>query len=231
MPIAFHIKPAHSVFFLPAGALPFKILHPKPKVESIVFDLDGVLADSGNATKKSLATVLASHGFSASEKQILAATKNGNGAASILVAAVPSLSENPALLKEMVTSLNMACEENCYSIMPTPISETLPAISSSYSLGVATNSSKRRAQAILEHLGILKFFKAVVTLADALPKPSPQMVLLALTMLEAARTSSVFVGDKESDRLAGERAGVKTIMVDATKGNDGCLPFTTEFLR
>ena len=69
---------------------------------------------------------------------------------------------------------------------------------------------------VLEKLGILPYFETVVTSADAPPKPSPKMIQLALERLRVNPGEALFVGDNVEDRLAGEAAGVKTLMIDGT---------------
>ena len=201
----------------------------KKETHAVIFDMDGVLVDSKIAIVENTSILLASCGMQVPRSDVLRAVENGNSAATILTGAVPSLAQDKEKLGQMVLELAKITEVNIDAIKPTAISEKLPELTEKYPLGIATNRVKSTAHAILESLGIGKFFKSVITLADALPKPNPQMPLLALSNLGVPAPRVVFVGDKESDREAGMRAGVRTIIVDATKGKEGCEPFLREF--
>jgi HAD superfamily hydrolase (TIGR01549 family) len=114
-------------------------------------------------------------------------------------------------------------------IEKTVIAHQLPRLSGRFRLAIATNRAKDAAFEILDSTGIAGFFVSVMTLADAPPKPDPQMVLLAMLELGTAAGDTVFVGDKPSDRAAGRAAGVRTIMVDGDAGVEGCRAFLQEF--
>lgn len=79
-------------------------------------------------------------------------------------------------------------------------------------LGVVT--SKRRGPALrdLEALGLAPFLETVVAAEDAAaPKPAPDPVREALRCLRMARAGAWMVGDGPLDIEAGRRAGVLTV--------------------
>jgi phosphoglycolate phosphatase len=83
-------------------------------------------------------------------------------------------------------------------------------------LGIATNGSGKTAFEMMKALGIVGLFD-VITGADEVEegKPSPEMILLACRRLDVEPLEAVYVGDEETDTMAGDSANVKaTIIVD-----------------
>ena len=202
---------------------------PLPKVEAIIFDMDGVLVDSRKAAAVALASVARKEGAKVSGSEIEIALDRGNSAASIVACLFPRLSGNPSELDRVARAYTKASLGNAGMIEKTAIAACLPQLSKKFSLAIATNRTQDAALGILDMLGMRAFFGAVMTLADAPAKPDPKMVVLAVMAIGASIASSVFVGDKPSDHQAGKAAGVRTIMVDGSRGKDGCLPFLNEF--
>ena len=198
-------------------------------ITAIIFDIDGVLADSRAAVVENTHRLLQRSGRAVGMEAVERAAEKGCCARTMLLAAAPSLAESEEELAHMVNMLAKITIENIRDIKPTVLSELVPGLSRKYALAVASNRVPSAAHAILERLGILACFEAIMTIGDAPPKPAPDMIHLALARLEVHAANAVFVGDKPSDRRAGEAAGVRTIMVDAGRGTKGCLGFIREF--
>lgn len=70
------------------------------------------------------------------------------------------------------------------------------------------------AKTTLELAGIDKFFDVIITGNDVKNlKPHPEAFLKALAMLQVSKSDAVIVGDTDSDILAGQSAGIRTIGV------------------
>jgi HAD superfamily hydrolase (TIGR01509 family) len=79
-------------------------------------------------------------------------------------------------------------------------------------LGCVTNSHRVIVLSIMSHLELGEFFDAVVTADDvARPKPAPDMLLKICRRLDVMPREAVFVGDTETDLIAGEAAGCTVI--------------------
>lgn len=78
-------------------------------------------------------------------------------------------------------------------------------------LAVVTNNASAVVRPVLARLGLR--YEVLVTREDAMPKPSPEPLLLALRRLGVGREAAVFLGDAELDVRAGQAALVRTVHV------------------
>jgi HAD superfamily hydrolase (TIGR01509 family) len=79
---------------------------------------------------------------------------------------------------------------------------------------LATNKSAPEAEKILAHLGIDGYFDLLVGYDDvSSPKPSPEMILLALDDMGVEPDEAVLVEDSPTGLAAGKGAGVSTVAV------------------
>jgi len=93
---------------------------------------------------------------------------------------------------------------------------TLQALSQRFPLALITLRYVVREQILdeLNHLGLAKFFRAVVTTLDVeKPKPFPDALWVAARKLHVPINECAIVGDSIIDIQAGKAAGAKTIAV------------------
>jgi len=76
-------------------------------------------------------------------------------------------------------------------------------------LALITNNHRRAMHRVVEKLGLP--FQLLLSREDALLKPAPDLLLLALSRLHLAPTDAVFVGDGHYDRAASTAAGIPYI--------------------
>ena len=196
-------------------------------IKAIIFDIDGVLADSRVAVIENTGQLLREFGFAAAPGRI-EGMSSAHSAESVLVALEPDLSQDRALLKKMLSRLSEITADNLHLVKPTVLARRLPEFAKKYGIAAASNR-KTSAMMVLARLGIDRYFSAVLTSADAPHKPDPTMILLALEKLKVKANEAVFVGDNEEDVAAGKAAGVTTVMLDATRAG-ACGPFLKRFL-
>jgi HAD superfamily hydrolase (TIGR01662 family) len=96
--------------------------------------------------------------------------------------------------------------------------ETLEELKrNSYVLGVVTNTSYSSSHiaSALEHLGILTYFETVVvSSAEGVAKPNPELFVRALDRLSLCPDQAIFVGnDVQVDVMGARRAGLRAILV------------------
>lgn len=79
-------------------------------------------------------------------------------------------------------------------------------------LGVVTNTPKKQASKLLEELNLTNYFDVIVG-GDEVEhgKPAPDMILLACKKLKIKPEDSVYVGDSDTDMIAGKKAKCLTI--------------------
>lgn len=181
-------------------------------LKAIIFDIDGVLADSREAVVQNTGELLKMHGFSVPLERI-EKMSSAHSAETVLVALVPSLGKDAALCERMLADLSEITAKNLHMVKPTPLAKKIGALAGRYLLAAASNR-KTSARMVLGKIGVEEFFGVVVTSADAPPKPDPGMVRLALARLGVEAGESVFVGDNPEDEAAGKAAGVRTFLVD-----------------
>ena len=82
-------------------------------------------------------------------------------------------------------------------------------------LGLCTNKPQAPTEAILEALGIERFFRAVIG-GDAVPrrKPDPAHLLAVLDRLGVVPAAALMVGDSRNDLASARAAGVACVLVD-----------------
>lgn len=81
-------------------------------------------------------------------------------------------------------------------------------------LAIVTGKAKRSLDISLKALQMEELFEVLVTGDDVIdPKPHPEGVINALTLLNVQKEDAIFIGDSEADIVAGLQAGVVTIGV------------------
>jgi len=197
------------------------------EIKAIIFDIDGVLADSREAIAHNTICLMREFGFDVPASRVQSMS-SAHSAESVLVALAPSLSTDNALLKKMLARLAALTKENMTMVKPAQIALSVPALAARYRLAAASNR-KSSASIVLRQIGIDKHFEAVMTSEDCPPKPDPAMIRRALEKMGVRADEAIFVGDNLEDRQAGEGAGVRAIMLDGMDAQ-ACAAFLKEFL-
>ncbi|OXS00841.1 HAD family hydrolase [Shewanella algae] len=179
---------------------------PKLPFQGILFDLDGTLVDTAEDLTEALALALASHGVSIEDKRKLLRTLASHGSLAMVQAAVPQASaeEQEHLRQSMLREYDAvngqkACLfEGIEALLDSALSRTLP-------LGIVTNKPARFTRPLLERMGLLKRFNAVISADTTLyRKPHPAPMLLAAQQLNCATERILYLGDAERDIAAAQ---------------------------
>ncbi len=81
-------------------------------------------------------------------------------------------------------------------------------------IGIFTGKAKRSLDISLKELGMEGLFDVVITGDDVIkPKPDPEGLLKALSLLEVENSQAIYIGDSDADVVAGRQANVYTIGV------------------
>jgi HAD superfamily hydrolase (TIGR01509 family) len=177
-------------------------------IAGIIFDCDGVLFESRAANLAYYNTVL--EAFDAPPVDPADEVR----AHLCHTAASPEVFR--ALLGEerVAAALQAACTLDYRQFIPVMqpepgMAEALAELSSHFPLAVATNRGGSMHE-ILEHFGLLNYFRAVVTSRDVpRPKPYPDMLIEAARRLTLDPRRLLFIGDSELDRAAATAAGIR----------------------
>lgn len=87
-------------------------------------------------------------------------------------------------------------------------------IEDGYQCAICTGKDRKRTLAILSHLNLDIYFKAVVCSDDVMqPKPASESLLKAVEMLNSCKDNAIMIGDGINDILCAKGAGITSIGV------------------
>jgi phosphoglycolate phosphatase len=174
-----------------------------------IFDLDGTLVDSLDDLHASVNHALGVVGLPARSREEVRGYV-GEGARLLLARAV---SPQDHLLEPALAAWRAHYAAHCLDHTRTfPGIEALLA-GAGRRLAVHTNKPGAMARKILDGLGLLPRFAAVVGGDEAPRKPDPTGVLEILARVGAAPRDAVFVGDSRVDVETARAAGVSLVAV------------------
>lgn len=100
------------------------------------------------------------------------------------------------------------------------VREDVEWLSSRYRLGAVTNTSvmtETDVRRLLDAAGIGRYLEVVITSVDVgAAKPDPLPIRVALERLGVAAAVSLYIGDRENDRIAAVAAGCHFAPIDGT---------------
>ncbi|MCZ4273415.1 HAD family hydrolase [Maritalea porphyrae] len=185
-----------------------------PKLEAVVFDLDGTLVDSLGDFHHAATVMLDSLGLEEISRDELKGFI-GNGQelfiARCLVRAGASLTANQ--LATATTTFEKAYDgaKGRFTKLYPGISTLLEALRlNGVKIGLCTNRPVVRAQSILEAVGVLQFFNVIAGFETTpRPKPDPGPILYCLNEIGVEAHHALFIGDSHVDAIAAKEAHVE----------------------
>ncbi len=196
------------------------ITQPKSKVAglrqfapAVIFDMDGVIVDSGSLHFQSWQEAFASHGIKFSRKDFsqafgrvnkdIIADKLGNKATTGLVHAIGE--EKESIFRRLVQTCGLEALPGAIGLI-----ENLDR--QGFRLAVASSAPRANIELILGKLGLQQCFQASVSGEDVTRgKPDPQPFLLAAERLGAKPEQSAVIEDAPAGIEAACRAGMAAI--------------------
>ncbi len=195
-----------------------------PRLQSVLFDLDGTLLDSAPDIAQALNKMLAENGREGLPVDTVK-TFIGDGAMETCRRALKATGGVPG---DDLFPYVQRFILNYRSLPPDP-AQIFPGVPDMLSelnkagvkLAVCTNKQEAATKGLLDQLSLLRYF-AFIAGGDTFPvhKPHPGHITGILEALEANRTGAVFVGDGPNDTRACERAGIPCVVVTHGYGQD-----------
>lgn len=192
--------------------------HSSRRPRAVLLDLDGTLVDSAPDIRVSINLLLDRYGLgplSLDEVRRMI----GNGVKALVERAF--ISCGCPLASEELARRHQAMLE-IYRDHLTTLTKPMPGAGAAiralhaegFRLGVVTNKPQAAAERILDHFALLPFLGAVIGMNPGTnPKPSPDMLLLALVQLGVEPDHAVMVGDSRIDIEAAHNAGLPLVFV------------------
>ncbi len=190
----------------------------KKKIDSIIFDLDGTVIDSGPDLLDSLNFVLNKKKLPSISGKVIG-NLVGGGASAMIKKGYEYLgkkinnSEVPELVEVFLEYYFKNCSNKTkiYSGIEDFIIEMKKK---NLKIGLCTNKKQYLTEKILEDLKINNYFDVIVgSSIDIKLKPATEMLELCLNKLNSKPRNSVMVGDSENDVIPANKLNMTSIFV------------------
>ena len=194
-------------------------------MKTVVFDLDGTLADTSGDLIAAANTCFRDMGVGDMLDPVADAPTAMHGGRAMLSLGLSRLGRaNDADTLEGYYPVLLEAYEKAIDVYTHFFPGAMEAVerlkSSGYAVAVCTNKPEKLARLLLSNMGVLDQFGSLVG-ADTLPvrKPDPEPFRAAVRQAGGDPASSLLVGDTKTDRKTARNAGVPSILV--TFGPDG----------
>jgi 2-phosphoglycolate phosphatase len=183
----------------------------RAQLRLVIFDFDGVLADTAEDHVQAANAVLTHCGMLPVSPLEVRGLIGGTAEALMQRLMVDA---NPGQVRE-AASLFKEIYATCYDRSTRLYSGVLGALDALRTegalLAVATNKAEAITRDLAQKLGILSYFREVVGPESVTNrKPDPEPIQLILSRLQLPAGSALMVGDAATDIIAGKRAGTLT---------------------
>ena len=183
-------------------------------IKAVIFDFDGVIADTGldivasvQAAQREFATEVLEY------PEIMACV--GHGAKYLIDGTMASLPEN-------TLADALAWYKKYYEAHPCDHTRLYPGFyelleklqSQGIKMSIVSNKPEAITELIVNKLGISEFFTKVIGPESVKRmKPDPEGLLLCLSAMHTENKEALMIGDSYTDIMAGKAAGMKTCAI------------------
>lgn len=188
-------------------------------IDTVIFDLDGTLADSQPAALGATIQALSHFDIKATEADLREVF--GGGARKLLYHFLErDLGTDKAdqLLEQAVKLRSgLQLDLNSEVVLLPGVKELLALLKDKkYRIALATMSSRVVAENVLSHHGIEGYFDSVLTIDDVTQgKPDPEILVKTVEQLGGQVNQSVYVGDSSHDLEASVNLGMPFLLLDS----------------
>jgi len=184
---------------------------PWPAVGVVIFDLDGVLADSAPSHARAFDDLWQRIGIPGPPY----ASISGLRTTDVIERETNALAPAPGLLTEWVRFKQARAREYLAShstVFPDALRALESLTARGRTLAVATGSSRETAAAVLAQGRLTRFFQAVVTGDDVgAGKPDPEIFLRAIAATRGIPDRTLVVEDSAAGLVAADRSGAWSV--------------------
>ena len=185
-------------------------------ITSVLFDLDGTLADTSQDMCDSLNRILDTHKL---KKVQCTELKKYISRGAIGIIEFASIVNGRSVDSSLIRSEFLEdYKDNCF--INTKINNNMDSlidylISKNIQVGVVTNKHSRYVNKIIKGLNLENKLNCVVT-GDMVSNPKPDIdgLVKAAEITKCSVSNTVYVGDDERDIIAGRNAGMMTVVAD-----------------
>jgi HAD superfamily hydrolase (TIGR01509 family) len=196
-------------------------------LRAIIFDFNGILVDDEPIHLKMFQKVLSEEGVSLGEKDYYERYLGMDDRGCFKAALHDSGRElEESSLQEMIRRKAVYYREFIEKEMRVfaGVSRLIPLLSPRFALAIASGALRSEIELILASIDLRKHFQAIASAEDVKEgKPSPEIFLKALSLLNEARTGSpilpsecLVIEDSKEGILGASRAGIKCLAVANT---------------
>ncbi|MBS3054274.1 MAG: HAD family hydrolase [Candidatus Aenigmarchaeota archaeon] len=172
-------------------------------INAVIFDYDGVIADSKDMIYDIADGFLQLHGIRLDKTKIL----TGSAKETFRNAGLESrLQEFMPFLKS--ESIRRFREVDVFPGMQAVLAE----LEQNYSIGIVSNGFKDFIDRHLSFHGMAGRIKAVVDGSEIRVKPDPYQIIKCLSLLGARPDESCYIGDTDTDVIAARAAGIGKVI-------------------
>lgn len=180
-------------------------------IKAILFDIDGVLADSAESNVPFYQEILQKAGYPIPPREEILHHSYLTIKDSIIFYA------KEADPKKIETLLRIG-KDTPYPVdqikTPPHAERIVVELAQRYTLGLVSNRVREGIIWFYKLFGHKELFRVAISADDIVhPKPDPEMVILAMKKLGVTADETVYVGDMPVDMRAGKAAGVTTILL------------------
>lgn len=183
-----------------------------PQLQTFLFDLDGTLIDSVRLILDSYHHALATHGLPPrTDEEWLA------GVGTPLTVQFSPWRDDDAIFQALLATYreyNLTHHDRMVTVYPGVVDAVREIKAAGYQTGLVTSKNRQGALRGLKLAGLEALMDVLIGADDVTnPKPHPEPIERAMTMLGASPATTVYIGDSIHDMRSGRAAGVTTAAV------------------
>ena len=197
-------------------------------MNGVVFDFDGVLADSETISWRAWADVLAPYGIQIGDDDVVACTGTNSRDTYAYFASQAELPSYEEVLNA-VDAFRRSRYPTDLRSFPDAVNTAQALAMVGVPLAIASSSSRQNLDLKLEVLGIGRYFEFTVAGDEvANGKPAPDLYTAAIERLGIDPATSVAVEDTKIGADAAAAAGLRTVIVNRMGLGTGMHPVVSE---